>query len=127
MKRGMSGMMAEQETLDAFKADRHLSEGVTVSGTVTSFGDIEADVTINLIKVGETSAVRTQVKKGNNTEYSLDGVAAGNYTLQILKTRCSVSSVRKQLRVQAVPSRVFVVRRLQLPSGRICCSAWFVA
>ena len=78
-------LVAEQETLDAFKADRHLSEGVTVSGTVTSFGDIEADVTINLIKVGETSAVRTQVKKGNNTEYSLDGVAAGNYTLKILK------------------------------------------
>lgn len=78
-------LVAEQETLDAFKADRHLSEGVTVSGTVTSFGDIEADVTINLIKTGETSATRTRVKKGNNTEYSLDGVAAGDYTLQILK------------------------------------------
>ena len=78
-------IVAEKTTLDAFKAAKNLSEGVTVSGTVTSFGDIEADVTINLIKVGETSAVRTQVKKGNNTEYSLDGVAAGNYTLQILK------------------------------------------
>lgn len=78
-------IVAEKTTLDAFKAAKNLSEGVTVSGTVTSFGDIEADVTINLIKVGETSATRTQVKKGNNTEYSLDGVAAGDYTLQILK------------------------------------------
>lgn len=78
-------IVAEKTTLDAFKAAKNLSEGVTVSGTVTSFGDIEAGVTINLIKVGEASAVRTQVKKGNNTEYSLDGVAAGNYTLQILK------------------------------------------
>lgn len=78
-------IVAEKTTLDAFKAAKNLSEGVTVSGTVTSFGDIEADVTINLIKVGETLATRTQVKKGNNTEYSLDGVAAGDYTLQILK------------------------------------------
>lgn len=78
-------IVAEKTTLDAFKAAKKLSEGVTVSGTVTSFGDAEADVTINLIKAGEISAARTQVKKGNNTEYSLDGVAAGNYTLQILK------------------------------------------
>ncbi len=78
-------IVAEKTTLDAFKAAKNLSEGVTVSGTVTSFGDIEADVTINLIKTGETSATRTRVKKGNNTEYSLDGVAAGDYTLQILK------------------------------------------
>lgn len=78
-------IVAEKTTLDAFKAAKNLSEGVTVSGTVTSFGDIEADVTINLIKAGETLATRTRVKKGNNTEYSLDGVAAGNYTLQILK------------------------------------------
>lgn len=78
-------IVAEKTTLDAFKVAKNLSEGVTVSGTVTSFGDAEADVTINLIKAGETSAACTQVKKGNNTEYSFDGVAAGNYTLQILK------------------------------------------
>ena len=78
-------LVAEQETLDAFKADRHLSEGVTVSGTVTSFGSETDEVTIELIKKGETKPAYTTVAAGNSAEYSIAGVAAGEYTLRVSK------------------------------------------
>ena len=78
-------LVAEQETLDAFKADRHLSEGVTVSGTVTSFGSETDEVTIELIKKGETKPAYSKAATGNSVEYSIAGVAAGEYTLRVSK------------------------------------------
>lgn len=78
-------LVAEQETLDAFKADRHLSEGVTVSGTVTSFGSETDEVTIELIRKGETKPAYNTAVAGNSAEYSIAGVAAGEYTLRVSK------------------------------------------
>lgn len=78
-------LVAEQETLDAFKADRHLSEGVTVSGTVTSFGSETDEVTIELIRKGETEPAYNTAVAGNSAEYSIAGVAAGEYTLRVSK------------------------------------------
>ncbi len=78
-------LVAEQETLDAFKEDRHLSEGVTVSGTVTSFGSETDEVTIELIKKGETKPAYSKAATGNSAEYSIAGVAAGEYTLRVSK------------------------------------------
>lgn len=78
-------LVAEQETLDAFKKDRHLSEGVTVSGTVTSFGSETDEVTIELIKKGETKPAYSKAATGNSAEYSIAGVAAGEYTLRVSK------------------------------------------
>ena len=78
-------LVAEQETLDAFKADRHLSEGVTVSGTVTSFGSETDEVTIELIKKGETKPAYSKAATGNSVEYSIAGVTAGEYTLRVSK------------------------------------------
>lgn len=78
-------LVAEQETLDAFKKDRKLSEGVTVSGTVTSFGSETDEVTIELIKKGETKPAYSKAATGNSAEYSIAGVAAGEYTLRVSK------------------------------------------
>lgn len=78
-------LVAEQETLDAFKKDRNLSEGVTVSGTVTSFGSETDEVTIELIKKGETKPAYSKAATGNSVEYSIAGVAAGEYTLRVSK------------------------------------------
>lgn len=78
-------LVAEQETLDAFKKDRNLSEGVTVSGTVTSFGSETDEVTIELIRKGETKPAYNTAVAGNSAEYSIAGVAAGEYTLRVSK------------------------------------------
>ena len=59
--------------------------GVTVSGTATSFNSDTDDVTIQLIKSGEPEASYETVVKGKIAEYSIAGVAAGTYTLQVMK------------------------------------------
>ena len=71
--------------MDAFKAAKNLSEGVTVSGTVTSFGSETDEVTIELIKKGETKPAYSKAATGNSAEYSIAGVAAGEYTLRVSK------------------------------------------
>lgn len=78
-------IVAEKTTLDAFKAAKNLSEGVTVSGTVTSFGSETDEVTIELIKKGETKPAYSKAATGNSAEYSIAGVAAGEYTLRVSK------------------------------------------
>lgn len=78
-------IVAEKTTLDAFKAEKNLSEGVTVSGTVTSFGSETDEVTIELIKKGETKPAYSKAATGNSVEYSIAGVAAGEYTLRVSK------------------------------------------
>ena len=59
--------------------------GVTVSGTATSFGSDTDDVTIQLIKSGEPEASYETVVKGKIAEYSIEGVAAGTYTMKVMK------------------------------------------
>ncbi|MGM9600897.1 MAG: dockerin type I domain-containing protein [Faecousia sp.] len=61
--------------------------GVTVSGTVTSFGGETEDVTIQLIKDGETEAAYTVTVQGTSAAYSITGVAPGTYTMKVSKTK----------------------------------------
>ena len=55
----------------------------TVKGTVKSYLSESDTVTIRLIKSGEV-AYETTVK-GNNTKYSISGVASGTYTMKVSK------------------------------------------
>lgn len=64
---------------------KNASAGATVSGTVTSFGSETDDITIELYAGGSTSADYTVTVKGNAAEYSIKGVAAGTYTLRVVK------------------------------------------
>lgn len=61
------------------------SPGVTVSGTATSFGDNTDDVTIQLIKSGESEAAYEAIVKGNSATYSIAGVLPGTYTMKVMK------------------------------------------
>ena len=57
----------------------------TVSGTVTSFGDANGDITIQLIEQGLTEPAYETVVKRNTVNYSFASVAAGTYTLKVSK------------------------------------------
>ncbi len=64
--------------------------GVTVSGTVTSFDSAPADttndtVTVKLFRAGSATAAYEAVVQGNSAAYSIEGVAAGTYTLRVMK------------------------------------------
>ena len=59
--------------------------GVTVSGTVTSFNSDTDDVTVQLIASGESTAAYKTVVKGNSASYTIEGVAAGTYTMKVMK------------------------------------------
>ena len=64
--------------------------GVTVSGEITSFGDEEATVTIELIAEGETDAAYTDTLVGTVATaagFSIEFVAAGTYTMRVSKTK----------------------------------------
>ncbi len=78
-------LMKNQETADAFKNTNGLTEGVTVSGTVTSYGSADENVTIELIKSGEMTASYSETVTGNTATYAITDVASGNYTLKVSK------------------------------------------
>ena len=59
--------------------------GAVLSGTVTSFGDANGDITIQLIEQGLTEPAYETVVKGNTVNYSFASVAAGTYTLKVSK------------------------------------------
>lgn len=59
--------------------------GVTVSGTATSFGSDTDDVTIELVADGATEAAYKTVVQGKSASYSVTGVAAGSYTVRVMK------------------------------------------
>jgi len=69
-------ILVAQETIPA--------TGLTVSGTVTSYNDAAAQVTVELIGSNGTVAYSTTVT-GNSAAYRLTKVAAGTYTMQISK------------------------------------------
>ncbi|MBQ0083171.1 MAG: hypothetical protein KBS52_00175, partial [Clostridiales bacterium] len=57
----------------------------TVSGTVTSFGSETDDITIQLIKNGETDAAYETTVNGNTATYNIEKVLDGDYTLKVTK------------------------------------------
>lgn len=60
-------------------------KGVSVSGTVTSYGSDSDDVTVQLIEVGHTEPAYEATVSGNSAAYSFDTVPAGTYTLKVMK------------------------------------------
>ncbi len=59
--------------------------GVSLSGTVTSFGDDTEDVLIELIPEGMTETTYYTVLTGNTATYILTNVAPGSYTVKVSK------------------------------------------
>lgn len=103
-------IVAEKTTLDAFKAAKNLSEGVTVSGTVTSWNDVNdtviriysATMQTNDIKkdikskspnlgkaISLDSAITTNAKRFDQ-KYSVTGVANGEYVIAVYKPKHAV-------------------------------------
>ena len=60
--------------------------GVTVSGTVKSYGGASEVVTVTLTKQGETPPAFTDTLTGNSAAYKFENVSAGTYTLKVEKT-----------------------------------------
>lgn len=61
------------------------SGGVTVLGTATRFGSQTDDMTIQLIKSGESEAAYEAIVKGDATGYSIANVLPGTYTMKVMK------------------------------------------
>lgn len=59
--------------------------GVTVSGTVKSYGGASEVVTVTLTKQGETTPAFTDTLTGNSAAYKFENVSAGTYTLKVEK------------------------------------------
>ena len=59
--------------------------GVTVSGTVKSYGSASEVVTVTLTKQGETTPAFTDTLTGNSAAYKFENVPAGTYTLKVEK------------------------------------------
>lgn len=72
----------ETEILDG---EVEVVDGVSVSGTVTSFNSDTDDVTIQLFVEDASEATYTVTVKGNTAEYSIEGVAVGTYTMKVMK------------------------------------------
>ena len=62
-----------------------VAKGVTVSGTVKSFGSDTDDIMLQLIKQGQSEAAYEAVVNGNSTSYSIENVEIGTYTLKVIK------------------------------------------
>ena len=79
-------------------------EGVTLSGTVTSFGDDTDEVILELIPEGLTETAYYAIVTGNTAKYNLVNVAEGTYTLKISKknhvTRTYIVTVGNSVLVQ---------------------------
>ena len=61
------------------------SAGVTLSGTITSFGDDTDEIMIELIPEGLTDTAYYVIVTGNTAKYNLLNVAAGTYVMKVSK------------------------------------------
>lgn len=59
--------------------------GVTVSGTVTSFGGETDTVTVELWKADAASAAYQTTVTGNSAAYTIENVESGSYTMKVMK------------------------------------------
>lgn len=57
--------------------------GLTVSGTIRSYGSASESITVTLIPIGGSPLVKSV--SGISVNYSFTGVSAGNYTLKVKK------------------------------------------
>ena len=57
----------------------------SISGSVKSFGDETANITIEL--ADESGVLDTETVVGNNQTYSFDGLASGTYTVRVSKSK----------------------------------------
>lgn len=57
--------------------------GLTVSGTIRSYGSASESITVTLIPIGGSPLVKSVT--GSSVDYSFTGVSAGNYTLKVEK------------------------------------------
>lgn len=57
--------------------------GLTVSGTIRSYGSASESITVTLIPIGGSPLVKSV--SGSHVDYSFTGVSAGNYTLKVEK------------------------------------------
>ena len=60
-------------------------KGVSVSGTVTSYGSDSENVTVQLIEAGHTEPAYEAIVSGSSAAYSFPIVPAGEYTLKVMK------------------------------------------
>jgi len=79
--------------------------GVTVSGSITSYNDGAAQVTVELLD-GNGSVVCATTVTGNSAQYTLTDVAAGNYTLKVSKGNHATASVAVTVGAEAVQQNV---------------------
>ena len=61
------------------------AKGVTVSGTITSYGNGADNVTVQLIEVGHTEPAYEAIVIGSSAAYSFETVTDGIYTLKVEK------------------------------------------
>ncbi len=66
--------------------------GVSMAGTITSYGDAAGIVTIKLIPEGETAAVYETTVTGNEAAYSIEDVAPGSYVMEVNKAKHATRS-----------------------------------
>lgn len=57
--------------------------GLTVSGTIWSYGSASENITVTLVPIGGSPLVKSVT--GSSVTYSFTGVSAGNYTLKVEK------------------------------------------
>jgi hypothetical protein len=76
---------ATRNILLEYTVPEYVPSVYTVSGTVTSFGDENGEVTLQLTEQGLTEPAYETIVKGNTVNYSFASVAAGTYTLTVRK------------------------------------------
>ena len=59
--------------------------GVSLSGTVTSFGKESEQTTVQLFPSGSETPAFIVMLTGNTAKYSIEGVAPGTYTMKVMK------------------------------------------
>ena len=81
-----SHYMATTEDIFTKYADANgITEGVTVSGNVISYGDASETTTIHLLNAENTDVTEPVTVTGNNGTYTFSHIPEGTYTLQVSK------------------------------------------
>ena len=68
-----------------FTCEEASQTGVSLSGTVTSFGDEAEQTTVQLFPSGSETPAFVVMLTGNTAKYSFEGVALGTYTMKVMK------------------------------------------